>query len=210
VNKGTGSTSEYKLTRFGHLLALLIETDFDDSKKSYNSLYSFLESYFNDGPYSLDCFCKIYLNKCKERDLFKAFIDYLRKNIIYENRYIENENDLFIHMVLSTTNDTRLNRRLWKLWDKSFKELKREIQTLFSYHLKLKIDGIIDETVSDYGHYEDVLYRQHGRFDTVVIEYRCLKCDSDFCFYSPINILDYLRSLFQGVKIKKLLIQRER
>lgn len=206
IEKGEGSSFEYKLTRFGTLIALLIETGFANNKKnSFGSLYEFLISYFNEELYSLDHFCKIYFRRIRDASIFNIFIDYLRKNITYENKCIVNENDLFTYMILLRTSDKRLNRKLWKLWNNSFNELNREIQTLFSHHLKLRIDSIIDETVSNYGYYENVLFRQKDKFDTVVIEYCCLKCDNDFCFYCPISILDYLQSLFQGVKSRKLI-----
>ncbi len=206
VEKGKGSTFEYKLTRFGTLIALLIEMGFVNNKKnSFRALYEFLMSYINEESYSLDYFCKIYLRRIRDASIFNIFIEYLRKNIIYENKCIVNENDLFTYMILLRTTDKRLNRKLWKLWECSFNELNREIQTLFSHLLKIRIDSIIDETILDYGHYEDVLFGQKDKFDTVVVEYRCLKCDDDFCFYRPISILDYLQDLFQGVKSKKLI-----
>lgn len=52
AEKGPGSTFEYKITKFGHLLALLIYTEFNNSKESFDALYSFLESYFNEESYS--------------------------------------------------------------------------------------------------------------------------------------------------------------
>ncbi len=206
VEKGKGSTFEYKLTRFGTLIALLIEIGFVNNKKnSFRALYEFLMSYINEESYSLDYFCKIYLRRIRDAPIFNIFIDFLRKNIIYENKCIVNENDLFSYMILLRTTDKRLNRKLWKLWDHSFNELNRENQILFTHHLKLRTDSTIKETISNCGHYEDVLFRQKDKFDTVVVEYRCLKCDNDFCFYSPISIWDYLQDLFQGVKTKKMI-----
>jgi hypothetical protein len=160
TEKGIGSTFEYKLTRFGNMIALLIETGLAKNKHSHDMLYTLLASYFNEESYSLDIFCKIYLRRIKEKSLFYIFIDYLRKNIIYENRCIDNENDLFTFMVLFRTLDNKLNKKLWKLWKDSFNELYQEVQPLFLYHLKLKIDSIIDETVSNYGYYEDALFGQ--------------------------------------------------
>jgi DNA-directed RNA polymerase subunit RPC12/RpoP len=204
VEKGTGSTFEYQLTRFGNLIALLIETGFvNDGKNPYDLLYNFLVSYFDKEPYSLDHFCKIYLRKCKEKGLFDTYVDYLRKNIIYQNRHIDNVNDLFTFMVLFRTDDRRLNKKLWKLWQNSFKELNSKIHPLLLYHLKLKIDEIVNETVIDYGNYENVLFSNKENFRNAVIEYKCIKCGSNSCFYSPIDIMVYLRHIFHGEITKK-------
>jgi hypothetical protein len=134
VKKGTGHTFEYAITKFGKLLALLIETDFNTSKSAFDLLYSFLELYFNEESYSIDYFCKSYLKKCKKAGLFVDFIGYLRKNILYQSKYIANDNDLFTSMIFMTTSDNQLNKKLWKLWNESYNEMDYDLQELFLYH----------------------------------------------------------------------------
>ena len=80
------------------------------------------------------------MKKCKENGIFEICIDYLRKNVLYQNKFIENENELFTYMILQRTSDRRLNRKLWTLWLDSFNELDRQYQDLLLYHLKLAID----------------------------------------------------------------------
>lgn len=203
IEKGTGSTFEYQLTRFGNLLALLIETDFNKNKCSYDSLYHFLESYFNDESYSIDYFCKAYLKKCKDTNVFETFIEYLKQNVLYQSKYIANENDLFTQMILQRTSNRRLNRLLWKLWMESFIELDHQIQHLFLYHLKLAIDRIIKGTVANHFKYENTSFLCRNIKHDVTIEYCCIKCGSDFCFYSSTTILKYLEKLFLDIKKEK-------
>ncbi len=166
----------------------------------------FLESYFDKETYSLDYFCNSYLKKCKEKGLFEIFIHFLIKNPLYQNKYIENENDLFTFMIFQRTSDKRINRNLWKLWMESFNELNLQVQKLLLYHLKLAIDRIVDETVVDYGAYEDILFNNKYMYDTVTIEYHCLKCDSDFYFSKSEFTLNYLKKLFHGIITEKVCI----
>jgi hypothetical protein len=183
----------------------LIDTHISENKQnSFDVLYSFLESYFDRESYSLDYFCKIYLRKCKDKGIFEIFIDYLRKNLLYQNNYIENENDLFIHMVFLRTSDMQLNTKLWEIWIESFKELNQKIQELLLYHLKLVIDRTVDENVVNYGAYEDALFNSKYQYDEVTIEYRCLKCDSVFCIYNQMFTIDYLQKLFRGIKTERI------
>ena len=209
IETGPGSTFEYQITRFGNLLALLIETDFNKNKNTYDSLYSFLESHFNHESYSIDHFCKAYLKKCKDKDIFEIFIDYLRKNVLYQNKSIENENDLFTFMILQRTPDRRLNRNLWKLWLDSFNELDRQYQDLLLYHLKLAIDRIIAESVANHFLYEETLFKTREIFSDVTVEYRCIRCNSNFCFYTSTTVLKYLEKLFCNIKVVKYCIQNE-
>lgn len=172
MKTGTGDTFEYKITKFGQLLALLIDTEFNKSNMSFDALYSFLKVYFNQEPSSLDYFCKVYLNRCKESGLFEIFIEHLRKNMLYQNNYIENDNDLFTSMVFMTTFDKQLNVKLWKLWNESYNDLSYESQELFLYHLKLALDRRIGETVVSYGPYESMLFESKYEYYTITIEYR--------------------------------------
>ncbi len=208
MEKGTGSTFEYQITKFGHFLALMIDVGFNRSKESFDKLYSFLESYFNDESYSLDRFCKSYLKKCKENSLFEIFIEYFRKNVIYQNIYIENERDLFIFMVFLRTSDKRLNKKLWKLWFEFFNELGQHSQELLIYHLKLVIDRIISRIVLNHGAYESVSFACKDIKYRVTVEYRCLKCDA-VIFYNATSILVYLQKLFLGIKHEKIKVSDE-
>lgn len=145
----------------------------------------------------------MYLKKCKENNLFEIFIDYFRKNVIYQNKYIENEKDLFTFMVFLRTFDKKLDKKLWKLWLESFNELGRHSQELLIYHLKLAIDRIVSGTVLNDGEYEKVSFTCKDIKDRVTIEYRCLKCDK-VLFYNATSILVYLKKIFQRVYHEKI------
>jgi len=86
----------------------------------------------------------------------------------------------------------------------SFIDLDHQIQHLFLYHLKLAIDRAIKGTVANHFQYEKVSLLCKDIKHDIIIEYRCIKCDSDFCFYTSITILKYLRKLFCGIKKEKI------
>ncbi len=160
MGKGSGYTFEYKPTKLGHLLALLVDVEFSEDKKSaHDQLYSFLENYFDEESSSVDLFCKIYLKKCKDEGLFEIFIDHLEKNLLHYGKHIQSQNDIFTHMALIHTNDKKINKRLLKLWHSSLESLDEETQNLFIYHLKLKINEIIKQTIDDIQIYEESSFR---------------------------------------------------
>ncbi len=70
--------------------------------------------------------------------------------------------------------------------------------------MKLAIDSRIDETVVSYGGYESMVFESKDGFDTMTVEYRCIKCDSNFIFYLQMHVLDYLQNLFQDLRIQKV------
>ena len=205
MEKGSGYTFEYKLTKLGNLVGLIINTEFmQDKKGSYDMLYSHLESHFNNQPSSVDVFCKTYLKRCKDNGLFEIFVHNLKRNILYPNKHIENENDIFTQMILLRTNDKKINRKLWKLWYSSFCELNIDIQYLLTKHLKLTIDRIISESIGNIQHYENVMFRCKDIFHDVIVEYRCLRCDYT-CSINSITVLQYLHKLFDGIRTEKIL-----
>ncbi|HEY6536378.1 MAG TPA: hypothetical protein VIY08_11375 [Candidatus Nitrosocosmicus sp.] len=54
MDKGTGTTFEYQLTRFGHLFALLIEIRIYNNGKHFESFYSLFKKHFEEEPSSID------------------------------------------------------------------------------------------------------------------------------------------------------------
>ncbi|CAN5865529.1 hypothetical protein BH23THE1_BH23THE1_13580 [soil metagenome] len=204
MEKGNGYTLEFKLTKLGNLVALIINTEFTaDKGASYDMLYSHLESHFDDQPSTIDVFCKIYLKKCKDNGFFEIFVDSLRRNLLHLTKYVESENDIFTQMILLRTNNKRINKKLWSLWKQSFDELDQNIQFFLMKHLKLVIDRIISESMENFSFYEDASFKCKDIFYVVIVEYRCLKCGK-FCALKSITILKYLNKLFNGVKTEKL------
>jgi hypothetical protein len=200
--KGKAPTNEYRLTKFGNLIALIISTEFaEDKREIYDKLYDYLESHFKDKSYSLDEFCIKYFRKCKEVNLFGEFIDYLRNSLVYNNDYISNDNDLFTHMILLRTDDKRINRKLWKLWKKSFNELSVENMRYIQQHLKLALERRIEEKIKDYSEFENARFCNMQNFGKITLEVYCAKCnDETNYFYEPILILIYLEFLFTNRK----------
>jgi hypothetical protein len=204
MKTGPGNTDEYQITNFGHLLALLIDTEFNNNEKSFNTLYSYLESYFDDRIYSVYHFCKSYLKKCNDVHLFKVFIKYLKENILYKNNYIENDNDLFTSFIFMRTSDEKLNQRLWSLWYKAYTELDYGLQQLLLYHLKIAMERRIVETIPIYGAYEGFLLEFRNQYFTIPIEYQCINCNSNFIFLRQMPIINYLSMLFNGIFVREV------
>ena len=200
--KGNSTTLEYGLTEFGHLMLLLIETDFADNKeKKYNELYKFLETYFLDNSYFLNIFCMKYFKKCKDLNLFGELVDYLKSSFAYNYDNIENDNDLFTNMIILRTSDRKTNKILWKLWRESFDELDRECKGLFLHHMKIKIERMIENKVKDYSGFEDMRYMLRNSLEMIPVELYCSKCnDNSVLGYYRMSFLMYLRGIFYDRK----------
>ena len=200
--KGNVSTYEFKLTNFGNLLALLIETEFAEHKeKAYDQLYQYLQSYFMNQSYSLDEFCISYFEKSKDSKLFGLFVEHLRKNLIYHNYYVSNDNDLFTQSILLTTDIKAINKKLWKLWKKSFDELAPENMRLLQHHLKLVLGRMIERKIKNYDRYLRVVFDARADFGKIVTEVYCSECDDDVAYqYETVSVLTYLRAVFYDVK----------
>lgn len=69
--------------------------------------------------------------------------------------------------------------------------------------MKLEIDRLVDQTIIDYGSYENEIFENIDLINGVVIEYRCIKC-GDFYFYYCRRILDYLKDLFNNIIIQRI------
>jgi predicted transcriptional regulator/DNA-directed RNA polymerase subunit M/transcription elongation factor TFIIS len=202
IAKGTGSTYEYQLTNFGNLISLIIEVEFSQNVKTiYDKLYEHLEKYFTNKSYSVDKFCMSYLMMCKDKNLFKDFVNSIRNNIIYYNEYINNDNDFFTFMMLLRTRSKKINKKLWQLWEKSFKALDSTNKKFIQYHLKIFIDRLIENTIHDFKAYGKYRYHNKDDFSKLTIEFTCAKCNNAEYFYKNVLILHYLEAIFSNPKI---------
>jgi hypothetical protein len=202
MEKGSGTTLEYRLTDFGHLIALVINIDYDTSKNKYDSLYQYLLAYFTHESYSLDEFCIRYLEKCKAANLFEPFARNIKKNLIYYNEVIRNEHDFFTYMILLRTGNIQTDAVLWKMWKKSLSELNPNHRKHLYHNLKLKVESIIEQNARNYFEYERIRYAIRDMVGHIPVESYCAKCnDYTKCSYHPVPLQSYLASLFYDPEI---------
>jgi hypothetical protein len=104
---------------------------------------------------SLDLFCMIYLDKCKEEGLFEEFVGYYIKSFKYgKDHDIQSVNDLFTQMTLVKFENNETNKKLFNNWKVSFEELYKETKILFVNHPRLHINRKILYEIQDYPGYE--------------------------------------------------------
>lgn len=159
-----------------------------------DKLYSFWQSYFNNKSYSLDLFCSTYFRRCKEAGLLGDFLESFKIGITESFHHFNNLNNLFTHTILLSTLDKQKNKVLLNLWHESYQSLDRKNRELFTYHLKIYINRIMQTRVSAYACFEHERYCGSMCDDVVVIEFSCSSCHS--CYYLSINILLYITFLF--------------
>lgn len=138
---------------------------------------------------------------CKDLNLFKDFFDSLKNSISYYNDYIKNANDVFTFMILLRTTSKKINKKLWQLWKKSFRELDIINMKLIQYHLKIFIERIIENTIHNFGVYEKYRYHIKDNYAEITIEFTCAKCDNAEYFYKNVLILHYFEAIFSNPKI---------
>ena len=142
---------------------------------------------------------------CKDLNLFKDFVNSLRNNIIYYNEHIKNDNDFFTLMMLLRTTSKKINKKLWQLWEKSFRALDSTQMMLIQYHLKVSIERIIENKIHSIGVYGKYRFLNKDNYAGITIEFTCGKCNAEY-FYKNVLILHYLEAIFTNSKILKSLL----
>jgi hypothetical protein len=205
--KGETNTKEYKLSKFGKTLALIIEFILSDKKQeNYNELFNYWKIYLNDQPASLDLFCLVYLDKCKERGLFDEFADFFVNSILYRNQYIRNNIDLFTSLILVKFKDEQKNKDLFEVWRKSIDELDEKTRELFLNHMSIHINRMIAINAYDFAKYELKRYKRRYLSDCVIAEFCCTGGHSPY-HYIEISVFSYMSYVFNqpDFRIKKIL-----
>ncbi len=202
----TSNIKEFQITNTGKLLALIVEyMNSPNDNKIQNKLYSFCQSYFNSRPYSLDIFCSDHFKRIKEAGLLKDFLEFVKIGIIENFHHFHNLNNLFTHIILSRTPDKQKNKVLLDLWLESYDSLDSHNLELFTYHLKIYINRIIQTKVSEYASFEQERFSAHIYDDVVVTEFSCLTCHS--CYYLSTKISLYITFLFRPDDLKLVVDQ---
>lgn len=206
VEKGTGTTKGFQLTDIGRLLALFVDMEYNDyNDKSYNIFYSFLErNFFKDQSFSVDDFCSLYLKYIQEIGLFSQFMKDFRDFIVYSNTDIYDIYDFFTNIITFRFLNKKLNKKLWKVWDKSFSQLSLDNMKLLQHHLKINLERKIRKQVHEFHEYEKVRYKNRENFH-LVVEIWCTNCAKNniyrYLYASIPMIYVYLPALFYNKKI---------
>jgi hypothetical protein len=129
--RGLSNVKEYKLSKFGKTIALIIEFILSDKKQEiYEKIYGYWKSYLNNNSTSLTLFCLAYLDKCKDRGLFNTFVDFFIDNVLYRNSYIRNNQEFFTQLILVKFEDDKENKIFYELWRNAFEDLDEKTALL--------------------------------------------------------------------------------
>jgi hypothetical protein len=195
-SKGGVNTRKFRLTVFGKMVSSIIETILTEDKKvGYDKLFDSWKSHLAAYTASLNSFCMIYLDKCKEKGIFDRFAEfYLKSFTSGKNRQVQNVNDLFTQMILVKFEDDFKNSILFDIWKQSFNELDEKTRQLFSNQMRIYLNRITSNNAFDYGEYETKRFEVKDKTDQVITEARCIRC-SDYQ-YIAVNVVSYLSYFF--------------
>jgi hypothetical protein len=195
-SKGGVNTRRFRLSVFGEMVASMIETILNENKREgYDKLFESWNSHLCLYPSSLNLFCLIYLDICKEKRLFDAFVTFYIKSFTSGKiRQIQNTNDLFTQMIFVKFEDDDRNSILINIWKQSFDELDEYTRQLFSHYMKIYLNRTTLNEVIDFGKYEQKRFEIKDKFDKVIVVVNCMVCTN--VQYIAIDVISYVSYLF--------------
>lgn len=199
TSSSTGNivTKAYTLSRLGKTIALFAKLiDYDDKQKLFAQIYDEWTAYFNDQTYSLDTFCMKYLQKCRVAGLFDEFIEFFGNHIIYDYPDVSNNNDLFTKMILVKLPDEQKNNILKDLWKKSYLEMDSEAQKLFTHHMKIHLDRVIERKINNFHNYEIARYNSRNADYGVIVEIQCSQCSNQDYYLIAMPVVKFINYNF--------------
>lgn len=168
-------TKLYSLTKFGHVIALLIEVDKTSNKKMiYDNLFSVMETYFKDETSYLDQFCLFFLAKCKEENVFAQHVDFYKNAILYGPGFSSGR-DFFTKMIL--LRPPRHLAKIKKIWNDCFSLLSESEKPIFMYILKVYFENILQSLAKDEARFESIRYTNRDKEYWITMEITCQKCN---------------------------------
>jgi hypothetical protein len=195
-SKKNVETNTYQLSKFGQIIALLIDSLLSENKQDkFNKLFDYWKIYLSSYSSSLDLFCLSYLDKCKESGLFDEFAEFFVNNLVYDNQNIQDINDLFTQMILVKFNDKQKDAVLFDIWKKSYNKLDEQTQQLFSYHMMVHLNRMILRKIHDDYRYELKRFEVSDSHDLIIAETYCKNCQSSFQ-YIAISVMSYVSYAF--------------
>ncbi len=188
---------EFWLTKFGKAIALLAKIErCDYSTEVIDTTYKTWKDFFNDQPFSLDLFCKLYFRFCKDVNLFEDFIKIFNNYLHSKTNLFYSLTDLFTQIILFRfDNDKSKNKKLYQLWKKAWFKLEGDDYPLFTNHVNIHVHRLLEKKVHNLDKFEAARYEYGYDYNIVVVEIHCKNCPDEY-FYLPILLYSYLSYIF--------------
>jgi hypothetical protein len=184
----------YEITMEGKFLALLIKSmnieNTYNTKSNYrsksegnesifldNQLYEILNSLLLNNDSYFIIFYRNYLKKFYDKQLFYKFKRYLY-NLCYENKEIQNINDLLKSTIVYDLLPQDLNdrRTFYDIWKETLKELDPESKQIILYNLKIYLESCFRKSSNIIRSYEKSHFDNRINYENIVVSGNCEKC----------------------------------
>ena len=185
----------YHVTKSGHFLAWLLETESTDGEKrekAIQNVYDILISYLRDKKTSRSIFLHEFFQRCKQIGTFISNApDFLTS---YEQfRPIYNEVAL-LELFLDVPKALYWIFTYPELFVETLNQLHEETKKTLLFQFKLEIEGYYDIYLSN-KKWEIMRYDNISIFSSVTIPGYCNKCEEETAF--QYDILGYFRSMYE-------------
>jgi len=196
MKKLEGTTLTYQCTKFGYLLAWIIES-FDencDEDLIQNEIYTLVSDIFTIREYSSasNIFFSKFVKKCNDRKEFKNIIALFRQGVSEGN--LIKLRDLFIYIWRFDFDDVQTRIRFNNIFIETLDELDPGIQNLILHAFKLDIERRMKAVVDNFEKYEQARFMLRADYNKVVLEGVCWG-DCDRPIYVGIDLRDYRKSV---------------
>jgi hypothetical protein len=196
--KGTGLVPLYRQTKFGNLIAWIIESfDPTKSKSAVAEIYSILASSIykiHKSSPSYTIFYSKFFNKCMKMGVFDYVVNQMRLMIsanlpLINIEKIDSDSDN-VNVYFNPTYIEN-NLHLLEIWIETIKELDPSIRRLVLYHKKLEIEETMETKASNTKGYEKMRYKISDDFDKVALEAYCENCGGHYTSVA-LDLIDYI------------------
>ena len=195
MTKGTGTTPEYQCTKFGYLVAWIIES-FDkncDEKLIQNEIYILVSEIFtiNEHSSASNIFFSKYVKKCNDANEFRNIVSLFRQAISDGN--IVKMTDLFNYIWRLDFEDLNTRIRFNNMFFEILDELDPAIQNLILHALKLDIERRMKAAAVNFEKFEQARFMMKADYNKVALECFCKECDR--FIYLASDVRDYRKSV---------------
>lgn len=191
ISKNNEDTEEYRFTKLGRLVALLIK-QIKSKHSDIDEIYRQSLVYYDGLDHSIAKFCSIFFRKCyvKDKKLFEIIVDRLVQILLYASN---NKNAFLIR--IKKMQAFYNHRVMWELFNESLDEFgkkSKEEKNMLLYQLKLEIEDTHEYKSRNLRTFEDLRCKVRANQNLIAIEGYCGSCVQ----FTPcvVSLLDHLES----------------
>jgi hypothetical protein len=185
----------YHITKSGHFLAWLIETESTDRQKrdmAIQNVYDILILYLTDKHTSRSIFLHKFFRQCKQSGTFISnapdfLISYEQVRPIYDDVAL-------LELFLDVPKALYWIFTYPELFVQTLEQLDEETKKILLFQFKLEIEGYYDIYLSN-NKWEIMRYHNIGNYSSVTIPGYCNKCREETAL--QYDILNYFRSMYE-------------